>query len=127
VQKGFPVDDVESALARLTEKGLLDDLQAAASLVRARSGRGRSRISAELASKGVSREDANAALLSELAPEDEKMSLRRALEKKARTLPPGLTPGERSKKLFGHLVRRGFPPGAVLEALRKDVDADDEP
>ena len=51
-----------------------------------------------------------------------------ALEKRARSLPAGLTPVSRSRKLFDHLVRRGFDPGAVREALREKGDpTDDDP
>ena len=98
---------------------------AALAASRARSGRGRSRIASELAAKGVSRKDADAALAS-LDPADEARSLRLALEKRARTLAPGLTPRARSKKLFDHLVRRGFAPSAVLEALRTKGESDDD-
>jgi len=39
-----------------------------------------------------------------------------------------LTPVSRSRKLFDHLVRRGFDPGAVREALREKGDpTDDDP
>ncbi len=60
------------------------------------------------------------------APEDENEALLAALRKKQRTLPARLTGRERSKKLFDHLVRRGFPPGAVLEALRTKGDPVDD-
>ena len=132
-KKGFDREEVDAVLDGLAARGLLDDRRTASLLVRSRTGRGRARLAAELAAKGVSREDA-ALALAELDPEDEKASLRQALERKARTLSPGLTPGDRSKKLFAHLVRRGFSSGAVLEELRsgrvgsfqKETDVDDE-
>ena len=126
LKKSFDREEVEACLDRLAERGLLDDAGTAAALAasRARSGRGRSRIASELAAKGVSRKDADAALAS-LDPADEARSLRLALEKRARTLAPGLTPRARSKKLFDHLVRRGFAPSAVLEALRTKGESDD--
>jgi len=58
--------------------------------------------------------------------EDEAEALGRALEKKSRGLAPGLTPEARSKKLFAHLVRRGFSPAAVVEALRRKGEAIDD-
>ena len=58
---------------------------------------------------------------------DGEEALDEAFERKRRRLPPGLTPAERSKKLLAHLVRRGFAPAAVLEALRrKGETADDD-
>jgi SOS response regulatory protein OraA/RecX len=75
--------------------------------------------------KGVSREDADAALAG-LDPADEARNLRRALDKRARVLPAGLTRQARSKKLFDHLVRRGFAPSAVLEALRTKGEPTDD-
>lgn len=120
---------VESCLDALAEDGLLDDAKTATALAswRSRTGRGRGRIASELAGKGVSRDDTNAALAS-LDPADEKRALRAALERRERALPPGLTAQARSKKLFDHLARRGFAPGAILEALhRKGDSSDDEP
>jgi SOS response regulatory protein OraA/RecX len=69
--------------------------------------------------------DADAALAA-LDPADEARSLRLALEKRARALPAGLTRQARSKKLFDHLVRRGFAPSAVLEALRTKGEPTDD-
>ncbi len=75
--------------------------------------------------KGVSRRDADAALAA-LDPEGEARALRLALEKRARVLTAGLTRQARSKKLFDHLVRRGFAPSAVLEALRTKGEPTDD-
>jgi regulatory protein len=125
--RGFSEAEIEPCLDHLAARGWLNDAATAVSLASARSrgGRGRSRIAAELAAKGVSRKDADAALAS-LDPAEEATALRRALEKRARTLAAGLTGRARSKKLFDHLVRRGFAPSAVLEALRTKGESDDD-
>src|SRR5512141_1323771 len=127
LQRAFPEADIEACLDDLAARGWLNDASTALALAaaRARSGRGRSRIAAELAVKGVSRKDAAAALAA-LDPADEAKSLRLALEKRARALPPGLTGRARSKKLFDHLVRRGFAPSAVLEAIRTKGESTDD-
>ena len=127
LRRAFPEAEVEACLDALAARGWLDDASTATALAaaRARSGRGRSRIAAELAVKGVSRKDADAALAA-LDPADEARSLRRALEKRSRALPAGLTRQARSKKLFDHLVRRGFAPSAVLEALRTKGEPTDD-
>lgn len=124
-RKEFPAGEIEGALAALAERGLLDDARAAAGLAEARAlrGQGSRRIANELRARGVGEADAAAAL--EGLP-DEAARLVAALERRARTLPSGLTGRERSKKLFDHLVRRGFPPDAVREALRKKGDAVDD-
>src|SRR5512135_2958704 len=127
--RGFPASDVEACLDDLASRGWLNDAATAASLVssRSRGGRGRGRIASELAAKGVSRKDADAALAA-LDPADEARALGRALERRSRALRAGLTRQARSKKLFDHLVRRGFAPSAVLEALRtKGEPTDDDP
>jgi regulatory protein len=129
LRKGFDGPEVEACLDGLAARGWLNDAATAAALASARSraGRGRARIASELAAKGVSRADADAAL-SGLDPAEEGRALRRALDRRARALPAGLTRQARSKKLFDHLVRRGFAPSAVLEALRtKGEPTDDDP
>jgi regulatory protein len=128
-RKGFERAEIRILLDDLEERGWLDDAKTAIALAswRARTGRGRGRIASELAGKGVSRTDADAALAS-LDPRHETKALRAALERRARVLPAGLTRQARSKKLFDHLARRGFAPAAILEALRRKGDStDDEP
>jgi SOS response regulatory protein OraA/RecX len=58
--------------------------------------------------------------------DDEGEALERALEQKAHRLASGLTREARSKKLFAHLVRRGFSPAAVIEALHRKGEATDD-
>lgn len=127
-RKKFGADEIAVVLGRLVERGLVDDRQTASSIVRTQSsrGRGRAHVASTLAAKGISREDA-ASALGEIDPLEENESLLRLLERKARSIPAGLTPQARSKRLFDHLVRRGFSPGAVLLALRKKgPSADDD-
>ena len=82
-----------------------------------------------LVARGI-RESEAAAVIAEFEAkrylDDEAEALERALARKARALPPGLTPEARSKKLFAHLVRRGFAPGAVIEALHRKGEATDD-
>ena len=71
-QRGFPSEEIEEALARLTEQGYLDDRAAARSLVesRAAKGEGRTRLRAELVKRGAS-EEAIEDALSELTEQDD--------------------------------------------------------
>jgi SOS response regulatory protein OraA/RecX len=82
-------------------------------------------VAASLRSRGVGAADAAKALAGVGGPE-ESARLRAALERKSRGLPGGLTPVSRSRKLFDHLVRRGFDPAAVREALREKGDPTDD-
>lgn len=120
---------MERALDALAAAGLLDEAATAAELARTEAARGRGtrRVSASLRSRGVGEADA-ASALARIGGEGEAARLKAALEKKRRSLPGGLTAVSRSRKLFDHLVRRGFDPGAVREALREKGDpTDDDP
>jgi SOS response regulatory protein OraA/RecX len=79
---------------------------------------GKRRLAAELAARGLP-EVARAAALGGIDAEEERARLRAALAKRDAVLPARLTGRERSRKLFDHLVRRGFSPDAVLEELRR--------
>jgi regulatory protein len=127
VRKGFDRGAIGALLDEFAERGWLNDAKTAAALAasRSRTGRGRSRIAAELAAKGIARADVDAALAT-LDPAEEAKTLRATLERRARALPAELTRQARSKKLFDHLVRRGFAPAAVLEALHRKGDATDD-
>jgi regulatory protein len=125
-RKGYSAEEVAKTLDALEKSGLVDDARAAESHAagRAARGLGRRRIASELVARGVP-EAERAAALAGLDPEDEKARLSAALAKRARALPAGLTGEARSRRLFAHLVRRGFAPDAVLEALgRKGDDGD---
>lgn len=133
-KKNVPDDVTDALLERFRDVGLVDDAAFAAALVNTRSQvglRGRSRIAAELRSKGVEREVAEAAL-GELATEDELEAALALAARKARGM-RGLEPHVASRRLYGALARRGFSPGitrtavtsAVGEWLGSPEDSDD--
>lgn len=129
LRAGHERAEVAKTLDALASAGLLDEAATAADLARAEAARGRGsrRVSASLRSRGVADADATKAL-APLGGEAEAARLAAALEKRRRSLPAGLTPVSRSRKLFDHLVRRGFDPAAVREALREKGDpTDDDP
>ena len=127
LRAGHEPAEVERTLDALAGAGLLDEERTAAELARfeAARGRGSRRVAASLRSRGVV-EAVAAKALAGLGGESEAARLDAALEKKARSLPGGLTPVSRSRKLFDHLVRRGFDPAAVREALREKGDPTDD-
>jgi regulatory protein len=114
--RGFPGPDIDATLDALREQGLQDDARAARSLVRTAThlkGRGPLRIRQELKSRGVSAETI-AAATADLTPAQVREALESILTRKRVTRP---IPREQQRKLFQHLVRRGFPPDAILKAL----------
>jgi regulatory protein len=129
LRAGHEPGEVTRTLDALAAAGLLDEAATAAELARSEAARGRGsrRVAASLRSRGVADADA-ARALDGLGGTGEAERLSAALEKRRRSLPGGLTPVSRSRKLFDHLVRRGFDPTAVREALGEKGDpTDDDP
>ncbi len=117
LERGFPADEVEAALARLGEQGLQDDARFAEALVRARasSGRGPLRLKAELAQHRLSEGLAERAIE---AAEGEQAWGERALELVTRRL-RGDDPSDPRvrRRLADFLLRRGFPQLVVWDVL----------
>jgi regulatory protein len=114
--RGFGADEIDRVLDALREQGLQDDMRAARAFVRTAShikGRGPLRIRQELKARGVPGETI-AAVTSDLTPEQVREAIGQILTKKKVVHPIG--PADR-RRLFQHLVRRGFPADAILKAL----------
>ena len=108
-------DDVQAALARLRERGYLDDAAYARALVRRRAeSRGARAIGAELFAKGIGREVAGVAL----ASLDREAELE-AAERLVRRFGRGLAGNELLQSVGPKLLRRGFAPHLVREACRR--------
>jgi SOS response regulatory protein OraA/RecX len=86
-------------------------------------GRGRLRIVRELQARGVDRDLARE-LVGDLSTDDEAESLARILLR--RRVPRRLKPEDR-RKIFQHLLRRGFPADAISKALRRHGEEEDDP
>ena len=117
-RRGFDQDTVASVLALLAERRYIDDSEFARQLVTHRSrGRGGAAIAAELASKGVARSVAQAAV-AEIDPEAEIESATVL----ARRWLPRAEPGSLRSLLDiagPRLARRGYAPAVVREACRR--------
>jgi regulatory protein len=117
--RGFDRGTVSTVVERLTEVGLINDAEYAAAFLRT-SLKLRPRsyrvLLSELVKKGVSRETAGRAIAGsvELTPEVE--AARRVMAKAARTY-GRLPDGERRRKLFSFLARRGFSMDTISELL----------
>jgi regulatory protein len=123
-QRGFPGEEIDEVLNRLTDQGYLDDHAAARSFVEARlaRGEGRTRLQAELAKRGAP-EEAIEAALAELTPEDDLPAARESAETWERR--GGRDPGA----LARHLDRKGFSRRAIVAILNERTDgllADDD-
>jgi regulatory protein len=116
-RKGFEAEEVDAALARLTELRYLDDDAYARGVVRRRSSsRGPAAVAAELASKGIDREGVAAALQGLDA--DEQLAAATRLAERLYAAKP--VPGYREMldRIGAKLVRRGYSGSVVREACR---------
>jgi regulatory protein len=117
-REGFSRSAIDGALARLSGARLLDDQAFAERFARRSLGRGlgRKRIGIDLAARGVPRATAHAGLQQalEMLPEREVLEslARRYWERHAR-----LEPRVRLRRLWAHLLRRGFPAATVARCL----------
>ena len=123
IRKGEPPEDVEAAIERLRNAGLLDDANYARQLARTKAlgaGQSRRRIAQELAKRGVERSVADAAIVDVFDEEgvDETASIDRAAQKKARTL-GALDPTTRQRRLYAFLARRGYTSDTIAGAIRR--------
>ena len=113
-------DNVDEAIARLVENGSLDDKRLAQAHARTAveiKGRGRLRVVRELQARGVDKEVAAEAVGEVFGEKDERSLVARALQKKLRGRPRPADAAEYAR-LYQYLMRQGFTPAVVVEALR---------
>jgi regulatory protein len=118
--RGHSRQEIAEALARLREKRYVDDASYAERFSRSRlahQGLGRGRIREGLRRRGVAREDVEKGLAAALreTPEAEVLdrTARRYWRQHGR-----VEPARRLPRLWGFLLRRGFPPSLVRARLR---------
>ena len=122
--RGFPDDEIDAALGRCEDLGLVDDQKLAARFVEVRAatrGWGPHRLAAELQHRGVSAADAerNAHLTPEMAEEAMKAALRR-IELRA---PEGWwRDGQRRARMVSSLITRGFETDIAIAAVNRLAD-----
>lgn len=115
---GYRPQVIEMVLYKLERESLLSDGDFARQWVSARSNRklGKRRIAQELKYKGVSAEEAEAAL--EAIPEEDELDAAIALaEKAAGRSKPGEDPRKSAQRILGMLVRRGYSWDTARQAL----------
>lgn len=114
-KKGLAAQDIERALDYLEGCGYLDDRRFAGAWLRSRAinhAEGRLRLGAELAARGIAREDARAALDAFFSDHDEGDLCRKALER-------GMKTCRDRNRLFRSLLRKGFTAAEITAALRE--------
>jgi regulatory protein len=120
LERDHAVEEVDSAVERLTESGALDDARVARAYIGTAlrvKGRGRLRIQRELNEMGIPRDVASAALADAFGEVDERSLIAKALTKKLRGARKIDTPGDYAR-VYQFLMRQGFSSAAVSAALR---------
>ena len=122
-QRRFPQDEIDAALARLTDLGYLDDLQCATDYIKQQTRRGamgRRRLRADLVRRGVAEETIEAALTATLPDDD--------LEPARQTAEFWLSRRPFDRGALGrHLDRRGFSQRAILRLVEEYATAERSP
>ena len=121
LEREYTSDDVEKAVAHLLETGALDDARVARAYARTAAtvkGRGRLRVMRELHAMGIEKAVAAEALAEVFGDIDERTLIARALQKKLRGRTKIGSPSEYAR-LYQFLMRQGFSPAGVTQALRK--------
>ena len=118
-QRGYDASDIDSAIARLSSQGYLNDEEAATSFARARARRrpeGALRLRAELVRRGASPEAIEKSLETRAGESDERDGARLAAE---RWLARRSIRAEKDRAaLARHLGRRGYTSAVIAETLR---------
>ena len=128
LERDHDADAVNTLIQDLTTSRLLDDRRVAASHVRtaaAIKGRGRLRIARELAARGLPKDIVSEAL-GAVEKQDEATAIRKILTRKKWPANPSLAD---RRRMFQHLLRRGFPADAITKALGRgsvDPELEDE-
>jgi regulatory protein len=121
VQKGIEAPHAEAAVARLVERGVVDDAKYARAVVRSKAvggGASRRRVSQELAKRGVERTVADEAV-AEVWREEE-VDQREAAERLARkrlSSVAQLDPLSQRRRLYAFLARRGYDADEIRHAI----------
>ena len=118
-QRDFPADQIEAAIARCEDLGLVNDERVAERFVEVRAatrGWGPRRLAAELQKRGVPRDDAErmATVSSELGEEAIRTALRK-LEARAPEL--WWQDSQRRARMISSLIARGFAADVAISAV----------
>ena len=122
-------ETVNQIIERLKSTGYLDDRKFCESYIQSRLQRkayGRARIERELRTRGLNPKLVSEELEKAYPAEAELGPLQSALERKLRSLPPPMD-AKKLSRLYNHLLRRGFPGGAIRLELRRRLKIEMDP
>jgi regulatory protein len=122
IRKGEPAAEVDAAIDRLRDAGVLDDANFARQLTRSKAvgaGLSRRRIGQELARRGVARDVSNEAIEAVFEEDavDDEASIERLARKKLRMLTK-VDEATRKRRLYAFLARRGYDADDIQRVLR---------
>jgi regulatory protein len=119
--RGYPPDEIASAIERLLKSGALDDRRVARAFARMAATvkhRGRLRVMRELLQMGVRTDVASEALAEVYGELDERTLIDDALRRKLRGR-TRLNDRREYARIYQFLMRQGFSPAGVAAALRR--------
>ena len=119
--RGYPPDEIASAIERLLESGALDDARVARAFARTAATvkhRGRHRVMRELLQMGIESATASEALGEVYGELDERALIDDALRRKLRGR-TRLSDQQEYARIYQFLMRQGFSPAGVAAALRR--------
>ncbi len=120
-EREIPDGTAESVLDRFEEIQLIDDAAFADAWVRSRArtrGLSRSALRRELRDKGIADELSDEAL-GQVSGEDELEMARELVEKKVRSMPPGLDHDKGVRRLVAILGRKGYGSGTAFRVVKE--------
>jgi regulatory protein len=122
LDKGFPADAVEAALARGIELGYLDDVRHVERLTRSLVTAGRAagpRLLQELRRRGLPEELIHAATTESRAAGAERDALRSLISRRFPVFDFTAADDRERRRVVGFLQRRGFPLDQILTELKR--------
>ena len=126
MKKKFDAATIDATLERLRGEKWLDDVRFAGAFVRSRTNKriGKNRIVRELRAAGVSGDDTESAIATNVDKDQQEASLRELLGKRARILARRhgesfLETSEGRNKLAVYLLKQGYDAALVYEALKE--------
>ncbi|HAJ56884.1 MAG TPA: RecX family transcriptional regulator [Candidatus Omnitrophica bacterium] len=119
-EKGFAAETIDTAVDFLKKTGLLDDTLFARLWVESRIKRplGLARLRLELKKKGIDKGVIEPVLEAASANYSEEEAVKNIIDMKIKKM-RGLDPVKAKRRLYGFLLRRGYPYGLVMDALKE--------
>ncbi len=121
VRRGYPADEIDAAITRLTGDGSLDDHRAARAMAHAETSlkkRGRLRVLQRLKAAGIAEDVVRRVLEDTFETVDADALLAAALDKRLRGR-ERIADEREFQRLYRYLVGQGFEPDRILALLRR--------